>query len=156
MAEVLISPGLIEIQLDVPDKEAGLSILCEKLLSTDLVEEGFYQHIIAREESYPTGLPTSIPVALCHTEAQFVKSSALAVATLKSPVMFQEMGTPENLLGVEVIFLLALKDPKDQVAWLKKMVGLFQNRSALEKIRHAGSRDELSEFLKQSFDSQVA
>jgi PTS system galactitol-specific IIA component len=150
MTDLLISPDLIEISLEVKSKEDGISILSQKLTDNGLVAEGFCQHILDREEKYPTGLPTSIPVALCHTEADYVNRSALALATLKNPVLFHEMGTPENELAVEVIFVLALKDPKDQVPMLRKIVSLFQNRETLRNIRYAVSGDVLSDYLKQS------
>ena len=93
---------------------------------------------MAREETYPTGLPTSIPVAVCHTEARFVRRSALAVGTLATPIRFQEMGTPERQVDAEIIFLLALADPKDQYR-AKKMAGVFKDRAALAAIRDATS-----------------
>ncbi len=150
MAEVLLDPSLIEIELDIEDKEEGLYLLSRKLQLMDLVEEGFYGHLLERETNYPTGLPTAIPVALCHTEAQYVKRSALAVATLKQPVAFGEMGNPDHVLPVQVIFLLALVDPKDQVPWLKKMVLLFKAEEALKKIRNAKSKEAICEYLKDS------
>ncbi|PWH19299.1 MAG: PTS fructose transporter subunit IIA [Anaerolineae bacterium] len=155
MATILIDADLIEINMDVSTKEDALLSLSNRLLEKDLVEQGFYQHIIEREEQFPTGLPTSIPIALCHTEAIHVKKSALAVATLKRPVIFQEMGTPEKTLDVEIIFLLALKDPKDQVHWLKKMIGVFQKEEALHKIRSASSPNELSLYLSQVLGDPV-
>jgi len=37
---------------------------------------------IQREREYLTGLPSGIPVALCHTDSQFTLHNAMAVGTL--------------------------------------------------------------------------
>ena len=153
MCSLVISPDLIEINLDVKDKEEGISLLGQKLMERGLVENGFSKHLIDREKNFPTGLPTSVPVALCHTEAQYVNQSALALATLKHPVTFQEMGTPENELAVEVILVLALKDSKEQVPMLRRIVTLFKNDKILTNIREATSRNALSDQLKQLLNS---
>jgi PTS system galactitol-specific IIA component len=149
MADLIISPDLIEIALDVADKEQAISVLSQKLLERDLVDEGFTEHLIDREKNYPTGLPTPIPIALCHTEAQYVNQSALAIATLEHPIVFQEMGTPENELAVEMILVLALKDPKDQVPTLRRIVTTFKDIDVSTKIRNASSSDMLSDYLRQ-------
>jgi PTS system galactitol-specific IIA component len=154
MSDLIINPDLIETSLDVKDKEEAISILSRRLLEHGLVDEGFTNHIIEREKNYPTGLPTSIPIALCHTEAQYVNQSALALATLKRPVTFQEMGSPEHELAVEVILILALKEPKDQVSMLRRIVTTFRNHETLATIRNANSSAALSDYLNQLLNTK--
>jgi PTS system galactitol-specific IIA component len=117
----------------------------------DCVLEGYVENVIAREENFPTGLPTSIPLAICHTEAQYVKQSALAVGTLVTPIPFKEMGTPERNVNAEIIFLLALNDPKQQVPWLKKMAKIFKDQATLKMIKEMKEPAELVDLLDQLF-----
>jgi galactitol PTS system EIIA component len=151
MAEIIISDKLIKLSMQASTKEDAIRTLSDPLYELDYVREGYYEHVIGREKDFPTGLPAVIPVAVCHTEAEYVKQSALAVGTLVHPIAFQEMGTPERTVQAEIIFLLALNDPKQQVPWLKKMASLFKDRKTLETIRHASDPLELARSLKTLF-----
>jgi PTS system galactitol-specific IIA component len=153
MGNIILSEDLIELGINSASKADAIKILADKLKAMGFVYDGYYENVMKREESFPTGLPTIIPIALCHTEAQYVKQSALSVGTLKSPIEFNEMGTPENLLKVNIIFLMALNDPKDQIAWLQKMVIAFKSKETLEHIQFADDKKELKEYLEKLFDS---
>ncbi|MFH1446539.1 MAG: PTS sugar transporter subunit IIA [Chloroflexota bacterium] len=151
MAEIILSEDLIALGITLEKKEEVIKVLADKLKAKGYVKDGYYENVVSREEKFPTGLPTIIPVALCHTEAQFVNQSALAVGTMAHPVEFCEMGTPERNIKAEIIFLLALNDPKDQVGWLKKMVTVFKSKETLEAIRDATDKTVLIELLKRIF-----
>jgi galactitol PTS system EIIA component len=151
MAEVIISEDLIELGITETRKEDVLKILVDKLKAKGYVKDCYYENVVKREETFPTGLPTVIPVALCHTEAKYVNQSAMAVGTLTHPVKFHEMGTPERDIEAEIVFLLALKDPKDQISYLKKMVTVFKSKEMLETIRDAVDPKALVTFLKEIF-----
>ena len=149
MADVIVREELMEINLDAPDKETALKILANRLKELDYVTDDYYENVIRREKIFPTGLPTIIPIAMCHTEMEFVKNSALAVGTLKKPVEFQEMGFPERVVKAEIIFLLALNDPKDQIAWLRKMMLVFKSKEVMEKIKFSKDAVGLTEVIRE-------
>jgi PTS system galactitol-specific IIA component len=151
MAEVIISEKLIKLGMTERSKGEVIRALAAGLYENDYVREGYVENVIQREETFPTGLPTSIPVALCHTEAQYVKQSSMAVGTLAAPVPFLEMGTPEQTVQAEIVFLLALNDPKDQVPWLKKMAAIFKDHAVLQSIRLADDPVKLAEMLNELF-----
>lgn len=151
MAEVILSEDLIELGITETKKEDVIKIMADKLWAKGYVKDGYYENVVKREKDFPTGLPTVIPVALCHTEAQYVNQNAMAVGTLAHPVEFNEMGTPERNIQAEIIFLLALKDPKDQITYLKKMVTVFKSKETLETIRDATDSKALVIFLKGIF-----
>ncbi|MGD0707014.1 MAG: PTS sugar transporter subunit IIA [Anaerolineaceae bacterium] len=148
MANILIDKRLMVVKLNCKTKEEVLGALSEKLRALDLVTEDFQKHLLEREESFPTGLLASIPLALCHTEAQYVKRSSMCAASLMHPVEFHEMGNPEGLVNAEIVFLLALNDPKEQVPWLKKMALIFKDETALKTIKDAPSAEALATFMK--------
>jgi PTS system galactitol-specific IIA component len=154
MGNIVISEDLIELGIATTEKGKAIKILANKLKAKGFVYDGFYENVMKREETFPTGLPTIIPIALCHTEAKYVKQSALCVGTLTTPIAFNEMGTPENLLNVNMIFLMALNDPKDQVAWLKKMVIAFKSKETLEYIQFSTNKTVLCEYLQALFENK--
>lgn len=149
MEKVIVSEELMEINLDAPSKEAAIKILADKLKALDYVTNDYYENVIKREKIFPTGLPTVIPIAMCHTEREFVKQSALAVGTLKNPIKFREMGAPDRFVKAEIIFLLALNDPKDQVAWLRKMMTVFKSREVMDNIKFSVNNKELTDIIKK-------
>jgi PTS system galactitol-specific IIA component len=152
MPEIIIREDLVEVGLQAGNKEQVLRILSDRFLAHDFVTPGYYENVIKREQEFPTGLPTVIPIAICHTEAEYVNQSALAVATLAQPVQFSEMGTPERTVDAQIVFLLALKDPKQQVPWLKKMATLFKSRANLERVQQCKNAAELAQQLQQLFE----
>jgi PTS system galactitol-specific IIA component len=155
MAEIILSEELIRIGMTETAKGDAIRRLSDGLYALDCVREGYVENVIKREETFPTGLPTSIPVAICHTEAQYVKQSALAVGTLVTPIAFLEMGTPERTVNAEIIFLLALNDPKQQVTWLRKMVAIFKDQATLKRIRDAKDPLQLVQMLKALFQVEA-
>ena len=149
MEKVIVSEELMEINLDAPSKELAIKILADKLKALDYVTDDYYENVIKREKKFPTGLPTVIPIAMCHTEREFVNQSALAVGTLKNPIEFRDMGAPDRFVKAEIIFLLALNDPKDQVTWLRKMMTVFKSKEVMGKIKSSKNKKELTDIIKE-------
>ena len=68
---------------------AGLSVeqiirqLAQPLVAAELVVPDFADHVLKREATYPTGLPTEPPcVAIPHTDHKHVRHNAIAVGIL--------------------------------------------------------------------------
>jgi PTS system galactitol-specific IIA component len=61
---------------EAPITRKSSALLSGKVDGCGYVEEGLPNAVLARERQYPTGLPTKIPVALCHVEAEFVKQTS--------------------------------------------------------------------------------
>ncbi len=149
MEEITISSDLIKLNLDAEDKDQAVTFLSDKLYNQGYVKKEFSQKVLDREREYPTGLPTKIPLAICHTQADYVNKNAVAVAVLKKPIEFQEMGNPGSSVLVEILFVLALGNPKTQVLWLRKFVKIFQNEKALLEIKNCESEKLLEKRLRE-------
>lgn len=148
---MLFEESLVEIGIQAAQKEDAIQRLCDRLLQRGYIKDSFYPNVLRREAEFPTGLPTIIPIAICHTESEHVNQTAIAVGTLKEPVAFQEMGTPENTVMAEIVFVIAMKNPKEQVPLLGKMMEVFQSEANLSTIRGASDTVELVRFLNQVF-----
>lgn len=101
---------------------AGLSVeqiirqLAQPLVAAGLVVPDFADHVLEREATYPTGLPTKPPcVAIPHTDHKHVRHNAIAVGILPEPVEFADMGGDPDPVPVRVIFLLALSESNKQL-----------------------------------------
>jgi len=151
MKFVEFNEDLVELGIQANDKETVIKLLSDRLLEKGFVKDSFYENVLKREEVFPTGLPTIIPMAICHTESEHVHNSAIAFGTVTSSVAFQEMGTPERTVMAEMVFVIALKNPKDQVPWLQKMMIVFKQEEILSTIRNATDKTELVNYLNSVF-----
>ena len=130
-----------------------LKALADRLFEDGSVKETYFEAMLKRERSYPTGLPTDgIKVAIPHAEVEHVNYSAFAIATLPEPVKFGEMGAgPESTLDVQIVMMLANADPEEQVKTLRKMVDLFDEPDSLQVIMAANSPKEVVDILKENY-----
>ncbi len=146
--KVLIEEDLVFLEPEVKNKEEVIRLLGEKLKEKGYVKEDFIKGVLEREEIFPTGLPFEIPVALPHTDAKYCNKTAFAIAILKEPIKFREMGDPEKELDVRIVVLLSLDDPKSQVKWLKTLINVFQNTELLKRVTECKNRTEAWKLLK--------
>lgn len=144
----IVSEELIFTGVRVGDAEEAIRFLADRLLQKGCVAPEFPDAVVEREKKFPTGLPTpGIGVAIPHTDKGHVLTPRIAVAVLESPVFFGEMGNPEKKVSVELVFLLAIRDPKAQLENLKKLMALITDREGLREMRAASSAEEIFERL---------
>lgn len=110
----------------VTDRTTLLELMSSKLEKTGITYPGFIKAVLAREEQFPTGLPTeNVRFAIPHADAKFVRNNALALAVLSEPIGFQRMDNPEQEIKVEVVVMMAIKDSEAQLKMLQKLIALF-------------------------------
>ena len=144
-----IEEDLVFINLEAATKEEALQLMGARLATQEFVKEGFIVSILEREKNYPTGLPTEpFGVAIPHTDGDMVHDSKIAFASLKKPIQFLMMGTADKLVDVKLIFMLALKNPEDQLETLQKLMGIIQNPEMVLKLAQIKSADELNELVE--------
>jgi len=86
-----------------------------------------------------------VGLAIPHTDSKHVIQSAVAVATLTSPVMFKAMDNPEVEIPVTIVMMLAISDPKKVIESLTKVLSILENETAIDKIMRAATRQEIQE-----------
>ncbi len=146
---LLIEPSFMLLDFEASDAEAVILALSERLHAHGAVEAAYGDQTIARERLHPTGLPTKpFAIAFPHAEAEGVYQSSLAVATLRSPVNFLNMGDPEERLDVEIVFLLANKEPEEQVQALRQLALLFSDQEKLVYLRQLDSEMTAVEWFR--------
>ncbi|TET85615.1 MAG: PTS sugar transporter subunit IIA [Anaerolineales bacterium] len=150
MSELVIDPSLILLQLEAIDSDEVIHALSDRLHIYGAVEAGYAQATIDREHNHPTGLPTKpFGIAFPHADADGVIRSSLAVATLKETVGFHNMGDPEEILSVEIVFLLANREPEEQVQALRRLAMVFGQPEKLEELRSQSDAEEAADWLQR-------
>lgn len=145
---MVINKDIIYIDMEFDDKEELLRKLSDMLYQQDYVRDSFKDAIMARERIFPTGLPTvGVKVALPHTDPIHVKKPGILVATLKKPIKFKEMGNGLEDIDVEMVFMLAVKDPSAQIELLQKLMNIFSKEEILKSIKESKDKDVICDIL---------
>lgn len=145
----MIDIDLVTLDMEAKTSKDVINNLGKLMHDKNYVKDSYIDAVIAREEELPTGLNIgNFYVAIPHTDSNHVNKSSIAIATLKSPVEFSEMINPEGKINVELVFLLAVKDPKEQVTLLKSLMAIFKNKKLLIEIKNAKDKLEVAKLLK--------
>jgi PTS system galactitol-specific IIA component len=119
------------------------------LYENGFVKESYLEAIKKREKNFPTGLQLNrYNVAIPHTDPEHVVKPAIAIATLKNPVIFKNMANPLEDVEVSLVFMIALNESHSQVEMLQQLIQLIQNDVLLEKIIREDGGDEIIEIIK--------
>lgn len=123
----LIHEDMVYFDVEAKTWQDVVRILAGHAIEHGYAVEGYAEDVIAREELYPTGLPTAVmKVAIPHAMVQdHVKEAAIVVGKLARPVNFKEMGDGENDVPVEMVCLLVAKGDKHYLAVLQQLISVF-------------------------------
>lgn len=142
--------SLVAFDLQANDAKEVIGSLAERLHEQGLVAAEYGAQTWAREELHPTGLPTKpFCIAFPHADAEGVHRSALAVALMSQPVKFQNMADPEESLDVRIVFMLANRNPEEQVQTLRNLAMLFGQPEKLMELRDETSLEGVEAWLKR-------
>lgn len=127
------------------------------LFKNGYVKKSFVDAVICREEEFATGLPLGeINVAVPHTDPEHVRKAGIAVGVLTEPVEFTVMGSVDEVIPAQVVFMLALKDAEEQVEVLQKLCTVLQRKEVVHSLVQTQNSDQVMEILETHFSkSQV-
>ena len=127
LKEELIIPGL-----EAKSSDDIFEALGGKLVKQGYCKESYVQALKDREAEFPTGINTG----------------GIAIATLKQPVEFVEMGTDDEYVNAQVIFMLAV-DEKGHLELLQAILAVLQDQEVLKKLIKAKDAKEIIEIIKE-------
>lgn len=141
---------LIAYDLQAANAREVIDVLASRMLAGGLVGEAYGLQTWAREQVHPTGLPTKpFCIAFPHADADGVHRSALGVAVLRQPVTFQNMADPDEGLDVQIVFMLANREPEEQIQTLRNLAALFGQPEKLVNLRDQGSLPGVESWLRR-------
>jgi PTS system galactitol-specific IIA component len=146
----LIRPDLVAIQGDAADAESLIRELGGRLVSAGDALPSLPDAAVERERTYPTGLLLADDgpnAALPHADREHVVRSAVAVATLRQPVVFHRMDAPAEPVPVRLVILLALAEAEGQLAALREAGALLQDPARVARLLEAATPEALIEIL---------
>lgn len=148
-AVILFEPELVKINVTAKDQEDILKKLVQLLVDSGKVKPEYYEDVIERERTFPTGLPTDgVMVAIPHAKSENVLKSGIAVGVLKEPVKFYNMENPDEALSVRIVYLLASMTADEQLDNLKVLMECFSESDILQKMVDSKTTEEVMEIIK--------
>ena len=145
----LLEPSAVKLGIEVKDSREVVTILGDLLFKKGYVHSTFVEAAISRESELPTGLPLGgeYNAAIPHTDIEHVIKPGLAMATMTSPVTFQNMVAPDEAVPVNLVILMALEKPKTQVEMLQEIAGVLQDADVITCLMEAKNFDDVQVAL---------
>lgn len=148
--ELYLDEKLVVTGLKATTKEEVLETLSHKLFEEGSVKEAYIKAIGEREKEYPTGLPSTPPaIAIPHANYDLVNKTSLAIATLETPVLFNNMEDKKNHIPVQIVIMMAIGEPHGQVEMLQKIVSIIQDEAFRQKMLETTDPLKLIEMIKK-------
>lgn len=144
-----IHDRLVIVGLGADSRQQVIQALAERLLFGGFVRPSYAEAALAREKLYPTGLPTSEPIALPHAGVEQCLKPALAVALLSHPVAFQMMGDPAQTVAVRTVMALSVVDAQRQVQVLGRLIKYCQSADNILALHTAGGPVDVAARLRR-------
>ncbi len=145
---------VIVIDGNAKDWKEAIKLTSKQLYKQGYVKESFFNACIEREEKFPTGLNSFIPVAIPHTDSIHVNKQAICVLRLKEPVSFYSLEDATQTVKAEFIFNMALKRNEDQLKLLTAIIKIVQDKEFLLKAKKL-KLDEIKKMFYQKWITEV-
>jgi galactitol PTS system EIIA component len=129
-----------------------IRMLGARLEQSGYVRRTFTAAVVERERVLPTGLALgAVNLAVPHTDAYFAHRSALAIATLRAPVMFHHIDDPHVEVPVHVVCLLAVANLRAFSGVLATILRVMQEPQLLTSICKAQHPADVVRLLEDAF-----
>jgi PTS system galactitol-specific IIA component len=146
-----ISQELVTAQMEANTAPEVITELSRMLFERGYVKAGYANAAIEREKEFPTGLPTEgCGTAIPHADIEHTIKPGIAVATLKSPVKFGQLGDASNQIDVSIVFLLSVTQPSAQVYLLQALVEVYKDEELLCKLSEATEPEVIVEEVNSA------
>ncbi len=144
-----LNEDLILAKQTVKDQEEILRKLGGLLYEHQFVKDSYTKAVLEREKVFPTGIATSVTgVAIPHTDSIHVNQSAIAIATLEQPIVFEAMGYPgKNIENVTLVMMLAIQDPKKVMEVIRLIMKIFTTESILNAMLEALNAQDIKDIF---------
>lgn len=138
---------LLDCYADSAEQAICLAAGCLK--ENGYIGARYAEDVLEREKNYPTGLPTDdVITALPHANSTDVLRTGICALRLVEPVGFGNMADSEEILPVELIFMLANASGADaHLEELQELMECFSRKGLLLALKNAKTPAEFAEIF---------
>lgn len=147
--QTLVKQELIQLNCTEDCLEDFFAHQANKLYELGYVKVSFDNALKKRELEYPTGLELEyISIAIPHTDPKHVEHPFISICRLKKQsIPFIQMGTSDVVVYPQIIFILGITQPKNQVAILSELMELCSNEQFVQKLVRSSTVEEIEELF---------
>jgi PTS system galactitol-specific IIA component len=145
--ESMFDERLIFPQISVNSSRGVIKLLGNALIKNGFAKDGLVKDVLARERKFPTGMNTEIPIAIPHAGPEFTIKKGLAIATLKYPVKFREMGNPEKVLDVRIVIMPVLTGKETDGKEFYEMLEKIKDKKIADELLECDSPQKVEKVL---------
>ncbi|MDF7759163.1 PTS galactitol transporter subunit IIA [Kosakonia cowanii] len=150
MSQLFVRTGV-----DFASRQQLLAHIGEEMLAKGVVHKSYPAALLAREESYPTGIALERhAIAIPHCEASHALSPALYLIRPRKPVYFQR-ADDDGEVAVSLIIALIVENPAAQLALLRKLFSELQNPNTLDVLLNAADGDLARHFREKILEPET-
>lgn len=150
----LFDSKLIKLNQEFESQRELFEYVSDILEEENYTEDTFFDAIREREKVFPTGLQTDmVNLAIPHTDVLHVKRPFIFVVTLNKPIKFIQMGTFDEWVDIDTVFILGIKEPQEQVGLLSNIMTQFRNKYFIDAFNGIVNISKMEELLKNEFGS---
>ena len=152
MADIaeLFKPELVFFDIEADTTEDFFTQLGGKLDALGYIQDTWYDAILKREKTFPTGLQApEMGVAIPHTDPEHLKKAYMAVVVPKTPVTFVHMGSEDETVQAEFIVNLGVEHQENQVDALQKLIEMFVNSEAVAELKAQTTGEGMVEVIRK-------
>jgi transcriptional antiterminator/mannitol/fructose-specific phosphotransferase system IIA component (Ntr-type) len=147
--EGMFDKSLIFPQISVNSSREVIELLESALVKQGFAKEGAVRGALSREEKYPTGLNMDIPIAIPHGGPEFTIRKGFAIATLKNPVKFREMGNSAKVLDVRIVIVPALTGNEEDGNGFYELIQKLKDYKLTHALLQYCSSQDIKRVLRQ-------
>ena len=134
--------------IDAQNWKEAIYILADVLHKNGYVRDSFGEAAIEREKVFPTGIENGgSNFALPHTDPEHVIKPGIAVGILNKPIPFKRMDDDNEYVEIPIMFMLAIKEPDEQISALRTLMLLLQDRSVFQDLLGSKTGGDVYEIL---------
>ena len=147
---IVLDEKNVILGLEAQDRDDCIRKIAAVMEKNGYIGSDYADEAIARENQYPTGLPTDgVIVAIPHANKGTVHHTGIGMTVLTKPVLFHNMADHSQELEAEMVFLLANTDPDKQLDDLRKLMECFSEEELLLKMKNAREPKDILDVFAQ-------
>lgn len=152
MTDKVIDRNNIFLDIDVKNYKELFEKMNEIFIEREYVNSQYLSAILEREEKYPTGLNfKEYSIAIPHTDSKYINIQNIVFIKLKNPIEFKEMGSHNNYLKVDLIFMLLIKKSDEQINTLIKLMKILENKNNYLYLKNSNSEEDIYKYINKVF-----
>lgn len=141
---------LIFLRPEAKDCQTLLQLMGNEMIAQNYAKKGYADALILREQEFPTGLAIrGIGVAIPHTDPSYVKREGLAIAILREPVNFHQMGEEKAQVSVRLVFLLMIENTELHMEYLQELLQIIRDREILQNLLQAETEEQAVQIIRK-------